>query len=69
MAVRLKDQSLAGLHQQLARDFLSTHLYGPDSNRVKGKQFSIGGSASRCVLNFVINTHLYFSKWIFFPWK
>lgn len=49
MAVRLKDQTLEGLHQKLARDFLSTHLYGPGTNRVGGKQFSLGGSASGCV--------------------
>lgn len=48
-AVRLKDQSLTGLHQQLAKDFLNTQLYGPDANRAQGKQFSMGGSASRFV--------------------
>ncbi|NXW90357.1 NOL7 protein, partial [Alopecoenas beccarii] len=39
MAVCLKDQSLPGLHQQLARDFLSTYLYGPDTNRVEANEF------------------------------
>ncbi|XP_062425908.1 nucleolar protein 7 isoform X2 [Rhea pennata] len=29
IAVHLKDQSLTGLHQQTAKDFLHTHLYGP----------------------------------------
>lgn len=48
-AVCLKDQSITGLHQQLAKDFLNTHLYGPDANRAQGKQFSLGGSASRFV--------------------
>ncbi|NXT42725.1 NOL7 protein, partial [Pelecanoides urinatrix] len=36
-ALCLKDQSLTGLHQQLAKDFLNTHLYGPDTNRAQGK--------------------------------
>ncbi|NXY15818.1 NOL7 protein, partial [Atrichornis clamosus] len=44
-AVCLKDQSLTGLHQQLARDFLNAQLYGPHTNRVQGKQFPLGGSA------------------------
>ncbi|NXS95202.1 NOL7 protein, partial [Jacana jacana] len=38
-AVRLKDQSLTALHQQLARDFVSTQLYGPDANRVQANEF------------------------------
>ncbi|XP_054045529.1 nucleolar protein 7 isoform X1 [Rissa tridactyla] len=38
-AVRLKDQSLTGLHQQLAKDFLNTQLYGPDTNRVPANEF------------------------------
>uniref|UniRef100_A0A8C3KA63 Nucleolar protein 7 n=1 Tax=Calidris pygmaea TaxID=425635 RepID=A0A8C3KA63_9CHAR len=38
-AVRLKDQSLTGLHQQLAKDFLNTQLYGPDTNRVQANEF------------------------------
>ncbi|KAK2534187.1 hypothetical protein Q9233_004370 [Columba guinea] len=39
VAVRLKDQTLEGLHQKLARDFLSTHLYGPGTNRVGANEF------------------------------
>ncbi|PKU28728.1 nucleolar protein 7 [Limosa lapponica baueri] len=38
-AVRLKDQSLTGLHQQLAKDFLNTQLYGPDTNRAQANEF------------------------------
>ncbi|XP_050771680.1 nucleolar protein 7 [Gymnogyps californianus] len=38
-AVCLKDQSLTGLHQQLAKDFLNTHLYGPDTNRAQANDF------------------------------
>ncbi|XP_009271994.2 PREDICTED: NAD-dependent protein deacylase sirtuin-5, mitochondrial [Aptenodytes forsteri] len=38
-AVCLKDQSLTGLHQQLAKDFLNTHLYGPDTNRAQANEF------------------------------
>ncbi|XP_068251797.1 U3 small nucleolar RNA-associated protein NOL7 [Nyctibius grandis] len=39
-AVCLKDQSLTtGLHEQLAKDFLNTHLYGPDANRVQANEF------------------------------
>ncbi|KAM6410578.1 U3 small nucleolar RNA-associated protein NOL7 [Pluvialis apricaria] len=38
-AVRLKDQSLTGLHQQLAKEFLNTHLYGPDANRAQANEF------------------------------
>ncbi|NXD23482.1 NOL7 protein, partial [Spelaeornis formosus] len=37
VAVCLKDCSVAGLHQQLAKDFLNAHLYGPHTNRVQGK--------------------------------
>ncbi|NXB79218.1 NOL7 protein, partial [Donacobius atricapilla] len=37
MAVCLKDHSVTGLHQQLARDFLNAQLYGPHTNRVQGK--------------------------------
>ncbi|NXF39163.1 NOL7 protein, partial [Nyctibius bracteatus] len=37
-AVCLKDQSLTvSLHEQLAKDFLNTHLYGPDASRAQGK--------------------------------
>ncbi|XP_074685208.1 U3 small nucleolar RNA-associated protein NOL7 isoform X2 [Strix aluco] len=39
MAVCLKDQSLTGLHQQLAKDFLNAHLYGPDANRAQANDF------------------------------
>ncbi|KAK4826846.1 hypothetical protein QYF61_011714 [Mycteria americana] len=38
-AVCLKDQSLTGLHQQLAKDFLNTQLYGPDTNRAQANEF------------------------------
>ncbi|KAM6086843.1 U3 small nucleolar RNA-associated protein NOL7 isoform 2-T2 [Chlamydotis macqueenii] len=38
-AVRLKDQSLTGLQQQLAKDFLNTQLYGPDANRAQANEF------------------------------
>ncbi|XP_049679839.1 nucleolar protein 7 [Accipiter gentilis] len=38
-AVCLKDQSITGLHQQLAKDFLNTHLYGPDANRAQANDF------------------------------
>ncbi|NWU72100.1 NOL7 protein, partial [Pterocles burchelli] len=38
-AVRLKDQSLTGLHQHLAKDFLNTQLYGPAANRVQANNF------------------------------
>ncbi|XP_074002319.1 U3 small nucleolar RNA-associated protein NOL7 [Numenius arquata] len=38
-AVRLKDESLTGLHQQLAKDFLNTQLYGPDTNRAQANEF------------------------------
>ncbi|KAF1540757.1 Nucleolar protein 7, partial [Eudyptula albosignata] len=38
-AVCLKDQSLTGLHQQLAKDFLNTHLYGPDTKRAQANEF------------------------------
>uniref|UniRef100_A0A8B9M380 Nucleolar protein 7 n=1 Tax=Accipiter nisus TaxID=211598 RepID=A0A8B9M380_9AVES len=39
MAVCLKDQSITGLQQQLAKDFLNTHLYGPDANRAQANDF------------------------------
>ncbi|NWX72125.1 NOL7 protein, partial [Alca torda] len=38
-AVRLKDQSLTGLDQQLAKDFLNTQFYGPAANRVQANDF------------------------------
>ncbi|NXT60308.1 NOL7 protein, partial [Chaetops frenatus] len=37
IAVCLKDHSVTGLHQQLAKDFLNAQLYGPHTNRVQGK--------------------------------
>ncbi|XP_053913486.1 nucleolar protein 7 [Cuculus canorus] len=39
MAVRLKDQCLTGLHQQLAKDFLNAQLYGPDVKRAQANEF------------------------------
>ncbi|XP_066045232.1 U3 small nucleolar RNA-associated protein NOL7 [Chamaea fasciata] len=39
MAVCLKDQSVTGLHQQLAKDFLNAQLYGPHTNRVQANEF------------------------------
>uniref|UniRef100_A0A8C4KE37 Nucleolar protein 7 n=2 Tax=Dromaius novaehollandiae TaxID=8790 RepID=A0A8C4KE37_DRONO len=39
MAVHLKDQSLTGLHQQTAKDFLYTQLYGPGTNRMHANEF------------------------------
>ncbi|NXM16715.1 NOL7 protein, partial [Ploceus nigricollis] len=39
MAVCLKDHSVTGLHQQLARDFLNAQLYGPHTNRVQANEF------------------------------
>ncbi|NXS08165.1 NOL7 protein, partial [Neodrepanis coruscans] len=39
MAVCLKDQSLTGPHQQLAKDFLNAQLYGPHTNRVQANEF------------------------------
>ncbi|XP_053815730.1 nucleolar protein 7 isoform X1 [Vidua chalybeata] len=39
MAVCLKDHSVAGLHQQLAKDFLNAQLYGPHTNRVPANEF------------------------------
>ncbi|NXK34253.1 NOL7 protein, partial [Piprites chloris] len=38
-AVCLKDQSLTGLHQELAKDFLKAQLYGPHANRVQANEF------------------------------
>ncbi|NWZ83738.1 NOL7 protein, partial [Poecile atricapillus] len=37
VAVCLKDHSVTGLHQQVAKDFLNAQLYGPHTNRVQGK--------------------------------
>ncbi|NXO87999.1 NOL7 protein, partial [Sitta europaea] len=39
MAVCLKDHSVTGLHQQLAKDFLNAQLYGPHTNRVQANEF------------------------------
>ncbi|XP_069709820.1 U3 small nucleolar RNA-associated protein NOL7 [Phaenicophaeus curvirostris] len=39
MAVRLKDQCLTGLHQQLAKDFINAQLYGPDVKRAQANEF------------------------------
>ncbi|NXH60563.1 NOL7 protein, partial [Rhabdornis inornatus] len=39
MAVCLKDHSVTGLHQQLAKDFLNAQLYGPHANRVQANEF------------------------------
>ncbi|XP_015472986.1 nucleolar protein 7 [Parus major] len=39
MAVCLKDDSVTGLHQQLAKDFLNAQLYGPHTNRVQASEF------------------------------
>ncbi|KAM6350561.1 LOW QUALITY PROTEIN: U3 small nucleolar RNA-associated protein NOL7 [Podargus strigoides] len=38
-ALCLKDQSVTALHQQLAKDFLNTHLYGPGTNRAQANEF------------------------------
>ncbi|XP_040441463.1 nucleolar protein 7 [Falco naumanni] len=38
-AVRLKDQSFTGLHQQLALDFVKAQLYGPHANRAQANEF------------------------------
>ncbi|NWV74121.1 NOL7 protein, partial [Dasyornis broadbenti] len=38
-AVCLKNQGSTGLHQQLAKDFLSAQLYGPHTNRVQANEF------------------------------
>lgn len=60
--MHLKDQSLTGLHQQTAKDFVYSHLYGPGTNRTSGMQFSLGLHQGLSVLNLVINAHLHFSK-------
>uniref|UniRef100_A0A8C8R4Q8 Nucleolar protein 7 n=1 Tax=Pelusios castaneus TaxID=367368 RepID=A0A8C8R4Q8_9SAUR len=39
MAVRLKDQDLTSQHQELAKDFVQNHLYGPGTNRITANQF------------------------------
>ncbi|XP_032037228.1 nucleolar protein 7 [Aythya fuligula] len=38
-AMHLKDQSLTGLHQQTAKDFVYSHLYGPGTNRTSANEF------------------------------
>ncbi|XP_071592474.1 U3 small nucleolar RNA-associated protein NOL7 [Heliangelus exortis] len=38
-AVCLKDQSVTGLHEQLAKDFVNTHLYGPAAKRAQANEF------------------------------
>ncbi|NXH12144.1 NOL7 protein, partial [Bucco capensis] len=38
-AMCLEDQSLPGLHQELAKDFLKAQLYGPDANRAQANDF------------------------------
>ncbi|NXJ04419.1 NOL7 protein, partial [Odontophorus gujanensis] len=58
IAVHLKDQSLTGLHQQTARDFIYSQLYGPGTNRTSGMWFPLGLHLDLSVLNFVINAHL-----------
>uniref|UniRef100_A0A8B9C2T4 Nucleolar protein 7 n=1 Tax=Anser brachyrhynchus TaxID=132585 RepID=A0A8B9C2T4_9AVES len=40
-AMHLKDQSLTGLHQQTAKDFVYSHLYGPGTNRTTNEFFSL----------------------------
>lgn len=49
VAVCLKDHSVTGLHQQLAKDFLNAQLYGPHTNRVQGKRCCLGGSGCSLV--------------------
>ncbi|XP_074843717.1 U3 small nucleolar RNA-associated protein NOL7 [Carettochelys insculpta] len=39
MAVRLKDQDITSQHQQMAKDFVQKHLYGPGTNRTTANQF------------------------------
>ncbi|NXL88739.1 NOL7 protein, partial [Alectura lathami] len=39
VAVHLKDQNLTGLHEQTAKDFLYSHLYGPGTNRTSANEF------------------------------
>ncbi|XP_065523349.1 U3 small nucleolar RNA-associated protein NOL7 isoform X3 [Lathamus discolor] len=38
-AVCLKDQSLTGLQQQLAKDFINAQLYGPHANRAQPNEY------------------------------
>ncbi|KFU92131.1 Nucleolar protein 7, partial [Chaetura pelagica] len=38
-AVCLKEECVTGLQEQLARDFLSAHLYGPEARRVQANEF------------------------------
>nr|XP_025039767.1 nucleolar protein 7 [Pelodiscus sinensis] len=39
MAMRLKDQDLTSQHQQIAKEFIQRHLYGPGTNRTTANQF------------------------------
>ncbi|XP_031445268.1 nucleolar protein 7 [Phasianus colchicus] len=38
-AVHLKDENLTGLHQQTAKDFIHSQLYGPGTNRTSANEF------------------------------
>ncbi|NXI43135.1 NOL7 protein, partial [Galbula dea] len=38
-AMCLKDKSVTGLHQEIAKNFLNTQLYGPDAKRVPANDF------------------------------
>lgn len=58
IAVHLKDENLTGLHQQTAKDFIHSQLYGPGTNRTSGRQFSLGLHLDLSVLIFVINVYL-----------
>lgn len=39
IAVHLKDENLTGLHQQTAKDFIHSQLYGPGTNRTSANEF------------------------------
>ncbi|XP_021243646.1 nucleolar protein 7 isoform X2 [Numida meleagris] len=39
IAVHLKDENLTGLHQQTAKDFIYSQLYGPGTNRTSANEF------------------------------
>uniref|UniRef100_A0A8C2U0X1 Nucleolar protein 7 n=1 Tax=Coturnix japonica TaxID=93934 RepID=A0A8C2U0X1_COTJA len=57
IAVRLKDENIAGLHQQTAKDFIHSQLYGPGTNRTSANEFfSIAnkkGSVKKAAVQFV----------------
>ncbi|XP_072183674.1 U3 small nucleolar RNA-associated protein NOL7 [Excalfactoria chinensis] len=57
IAVHLKDENIAGLHQQTAKDFIHSHLYGPGTNRTSANEFfSIAnkkGSVKKAAVQFV----------------